>query len=892
MRKFYTLLLSIAVLATACTTDTTQDIGVVGDDCLTVSVEKNDTRIELLDNKSIWTEGDMVSVFYNSDKIQQWKFTGQTGDRMATLRRVSPAFSGKQTQQIVIVYPYSTDYDLNTNDCNIEAYLPATQQWKRESFGVGSSLMVSAGSSPTENFMLKHVCGWLNIQLTGNGECVEKIILRGNNNEQVAGSIYINTADATSVLASNSSEPSDDNSVGGTLIDPDQVIRELSLICSEECVLSDEPTSFYIALPPQTFSAGITAEIICDNHNSMTKSTSNPITIERNAIQPLESLECQATDWIDVCETPYTDYALCGMYTLIPSVFPTNPTYNVKVQVRADSIDPVAFQAALDGTGSDEGLQGIYRVINPYHNSTWAGVALTKPADIIIDATNYKRVRVPMQDIGVTMTEEGETHSLLTLADFYLNNDPNYPVTDDMYGYIKGGSIIFPRESLVVTMSNPREGWHAGGVSFTIAPKLYRYELVLPNDTSDGDFSFVPVELSEDMLFYSQALHKSWKTTLEIGTPTVSTDDADKAFAEQYGTLYRLPNLYAEGFHIYFCVKDGVGVIPKQLQEQSTGTYYKGGENSLIFNENTTISFDSADNRVIISNVLFVYGDNTRKYGLEMLSDTNTYFEVYNTFDYTTQFTYSPLQEQKYPLISTILDQPREVTIELGHGIDDQINEAFNIRHGQLFRIPSMYEDGVDFYVIKDHNGSYTSDRQLISGTDTYATVIGGDLEGFEPYLEVEYSGDISGTERVLLHPSYTWTDVATGVYTAPALGNVTYENTLQHAEGTDIYRIVNFYGYGANIPFRWDRESNKCEFIGATDMLYPGMTVLIYDLKHYYQNVEGVDNVTWERIEANGYVQPYFDPVSSSFVFQLVYYYSNRPWLYNDAFDLNAPIE
>ena len=128
MRKFYTLLLSIAVLATACTTDTTQDIGVVGDDCLTVSVEKNDTRIELLDNKSIWTEGDMVSVFYNSDKIQQWKFTGQTGDRMATLRRVSPAFSGKQTQQIVIVYPYSTDYDLNTNDCNIEAYLPATQQ--------------------------------------------------------------------------------------------------------------------------------------------------------------------------------------------------------------------------------------------------------------------------------------------------------------------------------------------------------------------------------------------------------------------------------------------------------------------------------------------------------------------------------------------------------------------------------------------------------------------------------------------------------------------------------------------------------------------------------------------------------------------------------------------
>lgn len=51
-------------------------------------------------------------------------------------------------------------------------------------------------------------------------------------------------------------------------------------------------------------------------------------------------------------------------------------------------------------------------------------------------------------------------------------------------------------------------------------------------------------------------------------------------------------------------------------------------------------------------------------------------------------------------------------------------------------------------------------------------------------------------------------------------------------------------------------------------------------------------DDCLTVSVEKNGYVQPYFDPVSSSFVFQLVYYYSNTPWLYNDAFDLNAPIE
>ena len=46
-----------------------------------------DTRIQL-DNyqKTVWTNGDLVSVFYRSDANQKWQYKGETGARIANLR--------------------------------------------------------------------------------------------------------------------------------------------------------------------------------------------------------------------------------------------------------------------------------------------------------------------------------------------------------------------------------------------------------------------------------------------------------------------------------------------------------------------------------------------------------------------------------------------------------------------------------------------------------------------------------------------------------------------------------------------------------------------------------------------------------------------------------------
>ena len=276
----------VALLFAACTTDVTEDVAVEAPETLRVSFEE-DTRIQLMNGKTVWNEGDLVSVFYKSDANDCYKFTGITGERTSELLRVSKGEKSRSGDHIITVYPYSEDYIISLSAGTIEAHLPAEQTYINESFGIGSSPMVSM--SEYKQVVLKNVCGWLKVQFTGNGEVVDKITLRGNCGEQVAGDIMIVAEDASTILASAGMDI-DDTEVGGTLVDEDSIITEVSLICPDGVTLGSEPTSFYIALPPQEFSKGVTLKVLYGDGTTMTKSTSNSIEIARNTILPMSTL--------------------------------------------------------------------------------------------------------------------------------------------------------------------------------------------------------------------------------------------------------------------------------------------------------------------------------------------------------------------------------------------------------------------------------------------------------------------------------------------------------------------------------------------------------------------------------------------------------------------------
>jgi len=292
MKNFYIFALA-AILFGACSTDEVQDVAADMEtpETLTVSFEDGDSRIQLQAGKTVWTKGDLLSVFYRSNGNQKWQYQGETGERSGIIKRTATAEATQELSNIVIVYPYNTNYYINPRSFNVQAFLPARQTYLEDSYGLDGNIMIS--SSEYKQFALKNVCGWLKIQLTGNGEQIKLIKLRGNNGEQVAGEIYINSEDASCELASDGGILGDDTEVGGTIFEDGTVLTEVSLYCPNDVALSSEPTAFYIALPPQTFRDGITIEI-CDIYDNIeTKSTSKEVEITRNSILPMAAFEVE-----------------------------------------------------------------------------------------------------------------------------------------------------------------------------------------------------------------------------------------------------------------------------------------------------------------------------------------------------------------------------------------------------------------------------------------------------------------------------------------------------------------------------------------------------------------------------------------------------------------------
>ena len=287
MKRFFLFALVATVFA-ACSTDTTQDLAPeipTAPDELQVSFDEEDTRIQLGENGApVWTVGDLVSVFYRTNANSKYQFTGETGDVDGTIKLVEEGVATQQTTQIVAVYPYSEDYWFNWNTYDIEASLPAEQTYLKDSFGVGSSIMVS--KSDYKQLSFKNVCGWLKLQFTGTGY-ISKIVLKGNDGEQVAGEIYINTENASCVLASKMGSGED---VGGVIEEDNTVLTSVTLNCGDGVALNSEtPTAFYVALPPQTFEKGFTATMYGCDGSTKEISTENLITIERNHILPMAS---------------------------------------------------------------------------------------------------------------------------------------------------------------------------------------------------------------------------------------------------------------------------------------------------------------------------------------------------------------------------------------------------------------------------------------------------------------------------------------------------------------------------------------------------------------------------------------------------------------------------
>lgn len=610
------------------------------------------------------------------------------------------------------------------------------------------------------------------------------------------------------------------------------------------------------------------------------------------------SINVTRVKWVDVGTCSFTEDVLTGYWNF--GFNPANPTYDVKVQVRADSIDEAAFKAALDGTGSDAGLSGIYRIVNGWRVGVWADPEDTTldsdPQYVVINANPYNKVWIPLQELGLTVN--GGMTSIYSLAAYYYDNDET--PTDDMFGKIEGGALTFPTRALLMCPGGDETEplFYSnlnGNFKLVIAPKLGKYSLVLPEGTEDGDFEFSEVDLPEGALFYSESQALAAEPVLEKGKPAVNTDNADRAFVDQYGYLYRLPNLYAEGYPIYFGAKlDGTVTLHDDYAAQLTGLTQNGFDVYMLIDAASS-TFDPETGLVnLVAEFGSLQGENFISYGIynETISVKEPDFNFAGVYDIKSDFNYVPLFTA--PLTSKFMNDKYDATLEIGKG-----PTTGYFADKTPYRLPSPYATGYDIYFVAANEDGKVVVPAGFESQDTGVTVYGQRV-----YMEIQ-SGTCSNkgvtlnakfvnaegepvvaalcTESIV---NYVWVDVATGSWTCNVLNQPLPGLKLQNADGTNLYRVVDFMSMvsgveGNHFMFTWDTTTNLCEVQGMIDtgIAAANLGVSAPGNLHFADekttwNWMGYPD-TWESLQAEygASVQPFFDPQSLTFVFRVSYF-------------------
>lgn len=608
------------------------------------------------------------------------------------------------------------------------------------------------------------------------------------------------------------------------------------------------------------------------------------------------SLNVTRVKWVSLGECSYTDDIVTSWYGFTFSgewAGVTHPTYNVEVQVRADSIDEAAFNAALEGTGSDAGLAGIYRLVNPYRVGPWGDPedpSLTAtPNYIVIHAEAIDQVYIPFQPLGMDhiiadMSVMSEAYYQMT----YASAPENVP---GMWGVISGGTLRFEANMLCGSpggnYAGKIYGTNADGAfALVIAPALGKYELALPEGTEDGDFEFSEVDLPEGALFYSESQALAAEPVLEKGKPAVNTDNADRDFVSEYGYLYRLPNLYAEGYPIYFGAKlDGTVTVHPDYADQLTGLKQNGYDVWMTIDAGAS-KFDPETGLLnLVAEFGTVQGDYYISYGVynEAISVEAPDFNFYPAADLKSDFTYSEVFTDTFK--SGFQSAEWKATLEVGSG-----SGKGYFADKTAYRIPNCYANGYDLYfVASDEDGKVVvpagyeiqATGVSIYGQAAYVKILSGQLSKNGVTLKVgicdaagEYIMPYACTETLT---TYTWVDVATGTYVSALYQNPITGLTFQQAEDTNIYRVVDWLDESnKHLMFTWDPDTNKCDVMGMLDSgvdssAFGGVgNLFVCDPMGFYTWV-GKD-YSWEVLENNGFKRGTYDPETMTFTFDIYY--------------------
>ncbi|WP_106829579.1 M64 family metallopeptidase [Parabacteroides pacaensis] len=300
MKKIYSLIYCLVTLLLAsCTNESLTDSS-EGKTIQSLNASMADltmSRSHLENGTSVvWDEGDVLGVF--SDTQEQAVPYYYNGD--------GSTFSGNKIRGNVFYafYPYA---EFTPEGSRIMTTLEKEFQYKENTY---SRRCPMVAMSTDNNFQFLQTCGIVKLSLTGTWR-LSRIILKGNNNEILAGTGTIDAASDAPILTI----PADAGDASNSL-----------LMHTGITLNKDIPTEFYFIVPVQTFTQGLTFTITGYAEGSfaettVTKSTNQPIEVSRAIVKSFTAIDA---DDLLAEETKDDRTALMALYNSLGGAEWTN----------------------------------------------------------------------------------------------------------------------------------------------------------------------------------------------------------------------------------------------------------------------------------------------------------------------------------------------------------------------------------------------------------------------------------------------------------------------------------------------------------------------------------------------------------------------------------------
>lgn len=205
-----------------------------------------------------WNPSDKIDVFFGTKKVH---YTSQnTSDATIATFKTSESVSGSDVSSTNIWGLYPSSSSSTCNGYSITTTLPSTQYGVPNTFD--KDIFPAVAHSSSTNLQFYNVCGGIKFNLAYDD--IKKITFRGNNNEDLAGTVSISFVD---------------NLPKATIVNG---VKEITLTPKTGTTFT-KGADYYFILLPVTLSTGFTITFTATDGTTGTLSyTDNPVTIKRS----------------------------------------------------------------------------------------------------------------------------------------------------------------------------------------------------------------------------------------------------------------------------------------------------------------------------------------------------------------------------------------------------------------------------------------------------------------------------------------------------------------------------------------------------------------------------------------------------------------------------------